>query len=337
MPLIAALGLATRGEAQSDSLAAVRRAPAEMLTLMRAHLFDSRQLEDSAARQILAATDSLAQVATDRRSFATGVNRLWRRGPFSHLRLDVARMPADVMAAFVDTMRAGPESVRLRWIGRVAVLEVNTMMGVDTRDAISAAYREIVGKSATGLVIDLRRNDGGAFAVVPLVGHAIERPVDGGVFFGRRWSAEHAQAPSSGDVGRMPPWRGWSVRRFWDDVEAQGVLRIQFEPMAPHYGGPVIVLTSESTASAAELAVDALLANARAQVFGERTAGQMLSQRMFDVPGGLQLSLPIADYHSARMGRIEGVGVQPTRPMPAAAALDSALARLGATATPGTP
>jgi len=334
---VAALGLATPAEAQSDSLAAIRRAPAEMLAVMRAHLFDPRQLDDTAARRIVTATDSLAHVATDRRGFATGVNRLWRRGPFSHLRLDVARMPAGMMAAFVDTMRVGPEAVQLRWMGRVAVLEVRTMMGVDTREAISAAFREIVDKSASGLVIDLRQNEGGAFAVVPLVGHTIDRPVDGGVFFGRRWNTEHPQAPASSDISRMAPWRGWSVRTFWDDVEAQGVLRIQFEPMAPHYSGPLIVLTSERTASAAELAVDALLAHGRAQVWGERTAGQMLSQRMFDVPGGLQLSLPIADYHSARMGRIEGRGVPPTRQMPATGALDSALVRLGASSAARTP
>ncbi len=76
------------------------------------------------------------------------------------------------------------------------------------------------------------------------------------------------------------------------------------------------------------MAVDALLANGRAIVIGERTAGQMLSQRMIDVFQGAQLYVPIADYHSARMGRIEGVGVAPTIHVRAEAALDSALTRL---------
>jgi len=98
--------------------------------------------------------------------------------------------------------------------------------------------------------------------------------------------------------------------------------------MAPRYAGPVLVLVSGATASAAELATDAMMTNGRVRVLGERTAGQMLSQRMFDLIPGVQLSLPIADYYSARMGRIEGVGITPDVPVPAAVALDSALAML---------
>jgi len=37
----------------------------------------------------------------------------------------------------------------------------------------------------------------------------------------------------------------------------------------------------------------------------------MLSQKMFDIPGGYQLYLPIADYYSVKNGRIEGHGVTP--------------------------
>lgn len=86
-----------------------------------------------------------------------------------------------------------------------------------------------------------------------------------------------------------------------------------------------MVLTSASTARAAELAADALLGSGRAQVFGERTAGQMLSQRPFDLPGQLMLFIPVADFHAWHSGRIEGVGVKPTRSLPAAQALDAAL------------
>ena len=91
------------------------------------------------------------------------------------------------------------------------------------------------------------------------------------------------------------------------------------------FQGRVFVLTSKRTASAAELATDALKSSARAIIIGEKTAGEMLSQKIFDVPGGFQLSLPIADYYSAENGRIEGVGVKPDFEMDAAAALEFAL------------
>lgn len=37
----------------------------------------------------------------------------------------------------------------------------------------------------------------------------------------------------------------------------------------------------------------------------------MLSQKMFDLPHGFQISIPIAEYYSTRIGKIEGVGIQP--------------------------
>jgi len=51
----------------------------------------------------------------------------------------------------------------------------------------------------------------------------------------------------------------------------------------------------------------------------------MLSQKIYDLPGGFHLSLPIADYYSAVNGRIEGVGVKPNIETDAADALDIAL------------
>lgn len=34
-------------------------------------------------------------------------------------------------------------------------------------------------------------------------------------------------------------------------------------------------------------------------------------EKMFDLPHGFQLSLPISEYYSTRIGRIEGKGVEP--------------------------
>ncbi len=317
-----------RAQAAPDSLADIRASPATIRALLRAHIFDPRALESPAAVAALRAVDSLAGSASTRREFFSGFNRIWAAGPVSHVRVGRAPMPARAMMAFVDTMRAGQEALSLRWDGRVAILELRTMNGVDTRERISRAYGTIVAQGAEGLIIDLRANEGGAFAVVPLVGHLIARPVEGGVFLGRKWNAAHTRVPNATELDAMVPWTGWSLTRFWGDVDSSGVLRIRFTPMAPHFAGPVMLLTSRTTASAAELATDVLLNDARVTVMGERSAGAMLSQRMFDLFPGTHLYVPIADYHSARMGRIEGVGVAPTVELPAAVALDSALARL---------
>jgi C-terminal processing protease CtpA/Prc len=201
------------------------------------------------------------------------------------------------------------------------------MMGLDTIEEIDAAYDEIAARGAGKLIIDLRENGGGAFAVLPLVSHLIAEPYDAGAFVARRWNAAHQKPPSRADVVNVAPWTGWSIKAFWADVQHAALVRVQFAPAAPRFSGPVYVLTSTKTASAAELAADALQGAKRALIVGEKTAGEMLSQTMYDVPGGFQLSLPIADYYSLASGRIEGDGVEPDIAVAADEALAAALAR----------
>jgi C-terminal processing protease CtpA/Prc len=201
------------------------------------------------------------------------------------------------------------------------------MMGLDTIEEIDAAYDAIAAKGAEKLIIDLRENGGGAFAILPLVSHVLAEPLDAGGFVSQPWNATHDGPPNAADIAAAKPWTGWSIRTFWADVQDQPITPIRFEPKAPTYGGELFVLTSSRTASAAELASDAFKVSGRATLIGENTAGEMLSQKIYDVPGGFHLSLPIADYYSAKHGRIEGVGVTPDLAVSADEAMESALAR----------
>lgn len=293
---------------------------------LRANLFDPRLAQTDDYRAMHQRLQALAQEGHDKAAFTKAFNGVWAQGPFSHVQLSASPQRADAMAAYLDGMRVGPKATSLTWQGDVAVLTVHTMMGQDTIQAISAAFAQLREKASTHLIIDLRQNKGGAFAVVPLVGHLIDQPVDAGFFVSQAWHRAHAQVPSADIVQAQTPWQGWSIRSFWSDVQSgDGLLRIRFEPMQPHYAGKVSVLTSRKTASAAEMAVDALRAAGRITQVGERTAGQMLSQKMFDLPHGFLLSVPIADYVGLRSGRIEGQGIEPHVPSDAAQAMEVAL------------
>jgi hypothetical protein len=293
---------------------------------MRAHHFDPAIGANPALLAVEAEVSALAATQQTRQEFVTGFNRIWRGGPFSHVNLVLAQGNAAQMADQLDQMRIGGGGARLTWPEPgVALLTVNTMMGSDTIEEIDAAYAEIVQRSAEVLIVDLRANDGGAFAVVPLIGHLIEGPYDAGAFVSRDWNAADRSAPTLDDVKPLQPWTGWSIKRFWADVESHALTRIQFQPMPPRFEGRVYVLTSQRTASAAELAADGLRGSGRATLIGETTAGDMLSQKPFDLPGGMQLFLPIADYYSFNGGHIEGTGVRPDIAVPAAQALDQAL------------
>lgn len=290
------------------------------------YLFDPALLSQPEFQAIEARMFEAAGKAESVEAFRSRFNSLWRDGPISHVNLQTAQAPVDQTIAYLDTMRVG-EGARLDWNGDIAVLTVNTMMGLDTIEQINSAYAEIAARNASAMVIDLRANAGGAFAVVPLVQHLLDKPLDAGAFAARQWAASEGRVPTLADARQVEPWTGWSIRDFWRSVRDDRITRITFSPQGPHYSGPVYVLISGETASAAEMAADALKGVERTTLIGERTAGHMLSQMPIDLPHGLQLFLPIADYYSFRIGRIEGRGVEPDVAVPAEAAMDEALAR----------
>lgn len=325
---MAALARSPSARAQSPSGAPGFRAVAESINAtIRARHYRPAELDSEAYRRIEQEVLALGRSATTADEFLTGFNMLWRRGPFSHVRLWRADVPASVRLERVDTTPAGDGAVALAWHGREAVLTVNTMSGPDTIERIEAAYRDISVGRPERLIIDLRANDGGAFAVVPLVGHLIARPVVAGVFATRRWYEAHANAPGPADFATAVPWRGYSVRAFVPDMLSRPLTGYQIDPLRPRFRGPVFVLISGRSVSAAEIAADVLKATSRAILIGEKTPGALLSSSRFDVEGGFQLMVPIADYYSIANGRIEGVGVSPDVAVPADQALSVALAQ----------
>ena len=292
---------------------------------MRAYHYNPAELNSPEYRKVEAAVTALAGTASSDEAFLEGFSAIWSDGPFSHVTLNVAQQSADELADYLDTIRIGGGGALLSWRGDVAVLTVNTMMGMDTIEEIDAAYVEIAERETSALIIDLRENGGGAFAVRPLVSHLLTETFDAGSFVSQPWNAVHKREPSRADLEAIDSWDGWSIKTFWDDVQTDPVTRISFSPVEPRFDGPVYVLTSKWTASAAELATDALKSSNRATIIGEKTAGEMLSQKIYDVPGGFHLSLPIADYYSVVNGRIEGVGIQPDIETDAVDALEVAL------------
>ena len=292
---------------------------------MHAHHYNPAELNSPAYLAVEQAVRELAQTATTDEAFRIGFEAIWDDGPFSHVDLRHEDRDAEAITDWIDTLRIGGGGAALSWDGDIAVLTVNTMMGIDTIEEIDAAYDEIAAHGAAALIIDLRANRGGMFAFKPLVEHVLDAPLDIGVFVSQGWNAGMDRAPGPQDTAGVEPWTGWSIRDFWDSAQANDLTLARLNPDGPHYTGPVYVLVSERTASAAEIAADALQASGRAILIGHRTAGQMLSQRVYDMPGGFQLYLPIADYYSLASGRIEGVGLTPDMPQDADTALETAL------------
>ena len=279
--------------------------------LMSKYHYNTKELKTDEYFALEKKVRDLAKTAQTKEEFKNGFNKFWKNGPFSHVTLSISERNADEMAQFFDTLRVGNQSVSLKFIKTTAILTVNTMMGVDTKERVFEAYREIAKNETESLIIDLRNNYGGTFAGLPLVGHVLTESIDVGIFVSRKWWENNTRVPNLKDVQDLKPWQGWSLMTFWNDIQDKPLTRVKFYSMNPHFDGSVYVLTSNKSASAAEFTIDALAHEEKVTIIGETTAGEMLSQKMYDLPNGFQLSLPIAEYYSTRMGRIEGKGVKP--------------------------
>jgi C-terminal processing protease CtpA/Prc len=93
----------------------------------------------------------------------------------------------------------------------------------------------------------------------------------------------------------------------------------------PIFNGRVVVLTSNTTASACEPFVDALKKLKVGTVVGEKTNGAMLSGSSFKINEDLRLFLPVADFMTDEGTRIDKVGIAPDIDVEADKALDYVL------------
>ncbi len=318
-------------EPASDSAKPHREVATAISQAMREHLYNPKLIESPAFADIEARVAALAARSMTRADFLSGFNKLWQHGPFSHVVLAESQGSALEMAQYFDNMRIGGGGATLSWQADTAVLTVTTMMGQDTIEEVHAAFADIVERAPKAMVLDLRENKGGAFVSRALISHLISEPFEAGVFMSRQWYAEHDDVPSLNDALVLKPWDGWTVQSFWADVQAKPLTRVQLQPAAPVFSGELYVLTSPTTASASELTAEALRSARHATLVGEHTAGQMLSQTPYDLPEGLQIFLPIADYYAHGAGKIEGVGLEPDVKVPAEQALSTALSRIAAT------
>jgi hypothetical protein len=277
--------------------------------VMATRIFSADLLHSPGYADFRARAGRIAELATDDLDMLLGFHIAWQGPPFSHFSFKRSHHSAEQMFAFFDDYRVGFEAATLEFVDDVAILKVRTMMGADTIEQIDAAYAQIAAEAPSALIIDLRGNTGGAFAVKPLLEHVIDEPVDAGYFLSQVWNRQFDRLPTRDELKRSAPWHGWSIVSFWKTVQEAGILRVQFAPAQPNFDGPVYVLVDHSAASATELAADAFRASGEATLIGERTAGEMLSQSMFDIADGFMVSLPVADYYSMKYGRIEGNGV----------------------------
>ncbi|HKY43256.1 MAG TPA: S41 family peptidase [Pyrinomonadaceae bacterium] len=178
---------------------------------------------------------------------------------------------------------------RLLWFnnqrkGKVAVLRIDAFTQSVALEFAKSLPELLEG--AEGIVLDLRSNGGGdAEAMADIASLFLEDGINLGKFADRSGASFELQTFSK---------RMWRIPRL-----AQIKL-------------PLVVLTSESTSSAAEILVATLQAKRRARVIGTETCGCVLAIRSrHALPDGGILDVSEFDYRTAAGLRLEGAGVKP--------------------------
>jgi carboxyl-terminal processing protease len=170
--------------------------------------------------------------------------------------------------------------------GKVAILKIDAFTQSVALE-FSRALPEVLD-GAESIVLDLRGNGGGdAEAMADVASLFLDDGINLGKFADRSGAAFELQTYS---------------KRLW---RVPQLTRIKL---------PLVVLTSESTSSAAEILVAALQTKGRARVIGAGTCGCVLAIRnRHPLPDGGILDVSEFDYRTANGVRLEGAGIKPDK------------------------
>lgn len=198
-------------------------------------------------------------------------------------------------AAFQAEVRRNNHGVRqLRLLsGNVRYLE---LVGFDwLGNETAEVYKSAMGflKGGDAVVIDLRRNGGGAGpAVHQIISHFVK-----------------AETP---------------LLRFHKGSEVSPTM-VSLAGLSDMVGMPLYVLTSGQTGSAAEEFVGHVTGYKLGEVVGSTTSGAAFMNSMYAIEGGFELSVSEARPVLAATGKDwEGTGIMPTIPAPVEEALETA-------------
>ncbi len=289
------------------------------------HIYDPRPLQSADYREFRRRFGERAAGAASDAEVIAAFRASWKGKPFSHFDLRLSSKTAAATTLALKQEGAGERNAILTYPAEgVALLEVKTFLGDEVGRQLHEALTAVRQSGAGTLIVDLRDNPGGSIAAVVLIQGLLKQTEKVGYFVNNVWWRTHAAAPSAAEIEAMEPLMAADPEAFAKDL-ADGVAVVQLPPGAPRFDGRVFVLTSRRTASIAEMTSAALKGAKAATLVGETTAGKMLSGEFADAGGGFQVFMPMADYYSLPLGRIEGVGIKPDIAVPADQALETAL------------
>ena len=171
--------------------------------------------------------------------------------------------------------------VKVEQIHDVGVLSFNIFLLQPVMEDIRRAMAGFRARRTRALILDLRGNPGGQGAMaIPVAALFVDHPVTLGTLQFRDFTNTLVARP---ELGTTP------------------------------FTGPLVILTDEGTASAAEMLAAGLQEAKRATVVGDATLGAVLPSMVVALPGGAVMQFVVADFKTPKGVLLEGRGVQPDR------------------------
>jgi carboxyl-terminal processing protease len=171
--------------------------------------------------------------------------------------------------------------VKIEQIHDVGLLSFNIFLLQPVLEDIKRAVAGFRARNTRALILDLRGNPGGQGAMaIPVAAQFIDHPLTLGTLQFREFTNTLVARP---ELGSAP------------------------------FTGPLVILTDEGTASAAEMLAAGLQEAKRAIVVGDATLGAVLPSMVVALPSGAVMQYVVADFKTPTGVLLEGRGVQPDR------------------------
>jgi C-terminal processing protease CtpA/Prc len=199
-------------------------------------------------------------------------------------------------------------------VGYIRVATFPGAVGQSFARGLDDAVRDLRGRGAQRLIVDIRGNIGGGLGSLRLMSYLCPTKLEIGYSLTRRHLRKGYHKERLTRIAKIPATKVellMMALRFKVFQRDRSMVLVTEGLGHQPFHGRIVILINEYTHSAAEMVASFAKQNRLATLVGTRTAGEVLGGANFKLPGGYILRMPVAGWYTWQGECIEGKGVQP--------------------------
>src|SRR6266480_5448198 len=199
-------------------------------------------------------------------------------------------------------------------VGYIRVATFPGAVGQSFARGLDEAIRDLKGRGAQRLIVDIRGNIGGGLGSLRLMSYLCSGKVEIGYSLTRRRLRKGYRKENLTRISKIPATKAellMMAMRFKVFQKDRSMVLVTegFGPQPFH--ARIVLLINEHAHSAAEMVASFAKQNRLAALVGTRTDGEVLGGANFKLPAGYVLRMPVAGWYTWQGECIEGKGVEP--------------------------